>query len=60
MEDVLAEGVEVDEVLPVDHEARRQDPPRVAHVSQLVGSPVEAALNRLSLAEPQTELVPVE
>jgi len=36
----------------------RQDPPRVAHVRQLLGPAVETAAGRLALGQPPAEVVP--
>ena len=60
MEDVFAQTVQVDQILPVDHVAGGEDPPGVAHVSQLVWSPIKATLNRLPLAQPHAQLVSVD
>ena len=60
VEDVFSEAVQINEILPIDHEARRENPPRVTNVRQLVRSSVEATLDCLSLTEPNAELITIE
>ena len=50
VEDEFPECLEIDHRLPLNHVARRQNPPRVAHVSEFVGSSIEASLYSLPLA----------
>lgn len=50
----------VDKSLALDHPQRGVNPPRVAHVGQLLGPAVEAALERLPLAQPVGQVVLVE
>ena len=52
LEDEEAELLPVNPVEPSDHGQRRQDPPRVAHVWELLGPPVQPPPRQLPLAQP--------
>ena len=56
---IVLKGLKIDQVLPINHEESREDPPGVADVWQLLWSTIEASLHRLPLAQPGPEFIPI-
>lgn len=54
VENVPAQAIQVDPALPLNHKARRENPPRITHVSKFVWSAIKATLGCLSLTQPET------